>query len=207
MRQLIDWLLQNPILIFILVASVSGMIGNIGKAAKKAQQRGAATPPVRRPPAWPAGGGQGQGNAPRTAEEVAAEIRRALGLDPTPSAPPAPRPQPKPEPRPVVRRDVVTPERPPTPVVPTTQARRLQMHVDPHVGEAIGKGSSIGRRSSLRSAGATHRAMGQLGGGRQHAQDQEVARRSRFALGDLGRALVLNEILGPPLALREPRSR
>ncbi|MCB9885022.1 MAG: hypothetical protein H6838_05990 [Planctomycetes bacterium] len=105
-----------------------------------------------------------------------------------------------------MRRDVVTPERPPTPVVPTTQSRRLEVHVDPHVGEAIGKSHSIGRRSSLRSASATHRSMGQLGGGRKQVLERETASRSRFALGDLGRALVLNEILSPPVALREPRS-
>lgn len=199
MSPLLRFLFDNPILIFILVAWVVGAIGNAAKAAKKAQQRQGGTPPRARPPAArPASG-------PRSAEEVAAEIRRALGLDPTPT-PPQPRPPVRVEPQPVVRRNVVAPERPPAPVVPTTQNRRLEIHVEPHVGEAMARQATVGQwRSSLRAGGTTQSAMGQLGGGRELAPRRASRASSRFALGDLGRAVVLTEILGAPLALREPR--
>ncbi len=85
-------------------------------------------------------------------------------------------------------------ERAPAPLAPTAGARRLESHVDPHVGE------SIQRRASVQS--------GRVGHGVGHAASRAAAsahRRAaadRYALDDLKRLIVMAEILGPPLALR-----
>jgi hypothetical protein len=193
MDRLIDFLRQNPILVFIGLAWLAGMIGNAVKVARKVRERGAPPPPRRmpasRPPQAPGG------PAPRpSAEDIAAEMRRILGMEPSPG-PASPRPSA--EPAPVPRRPPVAPERPPTPVVPTTQARRLEIHVDPHVGE------DIGRREVRPIAARTAPGLGALGGRAPAAQRRRDAAH-RFPLDDLRSALVLSEILGPPLALRPP---
>ncbi len=206
MRDLLRFLFENPILLFIVVAWIAGAIGNAVKAARKQQRQQQPAPPVRTRPAAPQAG-------PRTADEVAAEIRRALGLDP-PQAPPRPAPPPTPAPRPVApppaparpaawpevsRREAPSPERPPTPVVPTTQARKLEMHVVPHVGE------QIQRRAAVKPATAAPRGIGELGGRSTAPARRAAGGSSRYALDDLKRAFVLAEILGPPLASRPER--
>ena len=136
-------------------------------------------------------------------------MRRILGLDPEegdrPSEPPPrPVPSPRPEPAEVARREVVVTERPPTPVMPTTQARRITTHVDPHVGDRI-----AGRQSPKSGRVGKHEpatAFGTLGG--RVAGPTEKSRLSqRYALDDIQKALVLSEILGKPLAQREPDDR
>src|SRR5262245_32100523 len=110
MRGFFEFLKDNPIVLFLLVAWVAGMIGNIGKAAKKARERAERSqnappsqPAQTRPPSQPAEPG------PRSAEEVAREMRRILGLDPEegdrPTEPP-PRPvaSPRPEPEEIAER-------------------------------------------------------------------------------------------------------
>ncbi|MBM3962567.1 MAG: hypothetical protein FJ306_11790 [Planctomycetes bacterium] len=96
------------------------------------------------------------------------------------------------------RRDVATPERAPTPVQPSTNRRRLEIHVDPHVGESIGKRARVG------SGKVGDRALGELGG-RSHGAPTRAVRGARYELDDLKRAFVLSEILGPPLASRPER--
>lgn len=194
MRQLFDFLMQRPILLFVLVAWIAGMIGNAAKAMRKARERAEAQrrmPPAGPPPVRTVGRSQAPGQA--SADDIAAEMRRILGMETVPRrTAPAPTPAP-------VRRATLQAERPPTPVLPTTQQRHIEIHVDPHVGESIG--DRIERHSS---AAATRRDTSSLGslGGRVHAHRGRREAAHRFALDDLRTALVLNEILGPPLALR-----
>jgi hypothetical protein len=96
------------------------------------------------------------------------------------------------------RRDAATPERAPTPVQPSTNRRRLDIHVDPHVGESIGKRARVG------SGKVGDHALGDLGGRTQSGRSKE-SRGARYELDDLKRAFVLSEILGPPLASRTER--
>lgn len=207
MQRLIEFLMANPWVALIVVAWVAGMIGNIGKAAKKTRERAEraaeraksapSQPQARsqsRPPSLPAEPGS------RSAEEVAKEMRRILGLDreeepEQPSAPPPRRP-----PEEVARRDVVTPERPPTPVMPTTQERKIKVHVDPHVGDRIAGRQSP--QSGLVGKKEPSSALGSLGG-RVGGPTHRRRMSQRFSLDNIPKALVLNEILGKPLALRE----
>jgi hypothetical protein len=101
------------------------------------------------------------------------------------------------------RRDVAMPERPPVPVVPTTASRRLEIHVDPHVGERIQHRGSV--QSGRVGTHAVGHELGQLGGRSSAARRARTQRRGRYTLDDLDRIIVLSEILGPPLALRGDR--
>jgi hypothetical protein len=154
--------------------------------------------------------------AERSPEALAREMRRILGIEeppaeatrgnraepPEPASAGGPLAEAAPPSLPsatVRKRNAVEPERAPVPVVPTTNRRRLDIHVDPHVGEGIE------RRTAPQSGRVgSHAAGSELGslGGRSPAQSRQRTTRSRFPLTDLKRILVLNEILGPPLALR-----
>jgi hypothetical protein len=200
MQRLIEFLMANPWVALIVVAWVAGMIGNIGKAAKKTRERAerarsAPSQPQSRQQSLPAEPGR------RSAEEVAKEMRRILGLDPEaeteqPSEPPPPRRVSEE----VARRDVVTPERPPTPVMPTTQERKIKVHVDPHVGNRIaGRQSPQSGRVGKKEPGSAIGSLGGRVGGPTHRRRMS----QRFSLDNIPKALVLNEILSKPLALRE----
>lgn len=213
MRQIIRFLLDNPLVLVILVAWIAGALANVGKAMKKARDRAAAQ--QRPTPMEPKearrdvrSGGQVREPAPAPhpirSDEIAAEMQRILRGRHEPSAGDVMRqqehvPKPPPLPRPPTRaRNVSLPERPPTPVLPSA-SRRLPIHVDPHVGEGIA------RRSSVRSGHVGEHARGQeLGqlGGRVHVTAHGRTATSRYSLTDLKRLIVMNEILGPPLALR-----
>jgi hypothetical protein len=139
------------------------------------------------------------------AERQDASPPPVLAKPPAPAAPPrrpvaVPRqPVERAEPLPVrARRDAATPERAPTPVQPSTNRRRLDIHVDPHVGESIGKRARVG------SGKVGDHTLGELGG-RAHAPMARAVRGARYELDDLKRAFVLSEILGPPLASRPER--
>jgi len=204
MRGLFDFLLQNPILIFILLAWVAGMVGNVMKAARKTRERveqqrrmptarpsQAAPPPVQAAGRPMAPGRPAQAGQP-SSDDIAAEMRRILGMEPT--ARPA-RPVARPT-QPAPLRRLAEAERPPTPVQPTAQQRKLELHIDPHVGERIGKGEK--KRSRIEAS-----VMGTLGG-RVQRQVRVREAADRFPRTNLRQALVLSEILGPPLALRRP---
>lgn len=223
MNPLLRFLLDNPLLLLLIAGWVFGAVANAAKAAKRRQGGGGASPsPRQEPRSAPTAG-------PRTEDDVAREIRRALGLDP-PAAPPAQRAEPRAEPRPVappivrpepvrlpptprsqpVRPQPVRPqpsaarggERPPTPVVPTTNRRKIEVHVDPHVGQ------EMQRRSAVRPSTAQDRGLGELGGRVEHRSDARRLAGSRYRPQDLRQAIVLTEVLGPPLAMRdEPRGR
>ncbi|MDA1222529.1 MAG: hypothetical protein O3B85_10950, partial [Planctomycetota bacterium] len=87
MGDILRWILQEPIA-WLIVASwlFSSLGGAMQKAAKRAQQQqsrrpsggGGATPATRRAPATPAR------REARSAEDIAREIRRAMGLDDAP---------------------------------------------------------------------------------------------------------------------------
>lgn len=236
MQQFLRFFLDNPIILLVVGAWILGVIGNVLKAVKKARERAEAAgqlPSQRRevepvqvsPPAPP------PERTPARADEIAREMRRILGVETAPDearsgdrverthrermqgdevAEPEqrhepdmharPRPVPPPLPSRSVRRTVAEPERAPTPVVPTTAGRRLTIHVDPHVGE------SIQHRATVRSSRVAGPELGNLGGRVQHGEVRR-ATGQRYALDDLKRVIVLSEILGPPLALRQPGER
>ncbi len=198
--RLLQLVIDNPWLLFIAVAWLAGMIGNAAKAAKKARERaGQPGAPSRslRPQSTPATPRQ------RSAEEVAAEMRRLLGLSPEAKEErkvEVRREPPPPSPRRSVRWDVVEPERSPAPALPSTQDRRLEIHDAPHVGERIQHRHSV--QSGRVGQHAPGSSFGTLGG-RVHEAQQKRRTATRFPLDDLKRAFVLSEILRPPLALRE----
>ncbi len=216
MREIIRFLMDNPLVLVILVAWIAGALGNMVKAMKKARERATTSQPMRvEPPVAarvPHRAEPARQPQPIREEEIAQEMRRILRQQSEPTAgdaqaapqhperqhpvkrqPEAPPPLPSARPPAKRARNVVLPERPPAPVMPS--ARRLAVHVDPHVGEGIA------RRSSVRSGHVGERALGQLGG-RVHETARRRTAASRYALDDLKRVIVLNEILGLPLALR-----
>jgi hypothetical protein len=135
---------------------------------------------------------------PLAGDRVARQSERQEAAPRRPVAVPRP-PVERAEPLPArARRDAATPERAPTPVQPSTNRRRLDIHVDPHVGESIGKRARVG------SGKVGDHTLGELGG-RAHAPMARAVRGARYELDDLKRAFVLSEILGPPLASRPER--
>jgi len=213
-------LFENPFLLLVLLAWIGGAIANAVKATKRARERAeqAKRPApdrrdearVQRTSTEPTATEPRQTESARSAEDVAAEMRRILGMEePVPRAsrrtparsegeteasPAAPA-------RRSVHRDVVLPERAPRPVVPTTQSRSLDIHVQPHVGDAIRS-----RHLSTQSTRSTAN-VGNLGG--RVREDRPPGRRStsRWSIDDLKKAFVVNEILGPPLSLRGTEDR
>lgn len=214
MRRLFQFLFDNPILLFIVVAWVAGAIGNILKASKKARGASGGAPPVSPPPRRaPVQPGR------RSPEDIAAEMRRILGLDP--DAPPrSPKPQRAEAPRtsaprttgqsePVRRAPLASQVAKAAPPPLPSQAplspneRRLDIHVDPHVGEGI-QHRHLGKpRQGLRE---TQTQLGGLGRRTSEPRPRRSAA-TRYPLTDLKRIMVLNEILGPPLALRRDDER
>jgi len=217
MGTLWDLLRDNPILLFVLLAWVAGAVGNVLRSQKKAKEQAAPRRASRTPSdtAAPSAAGKRAPSSPRpvasapppapaagqgskSADEVAAEMRRILGLD-VEVTPVETRPTPPIQREPV--RKPPAPERPPTPLSPTVASQSLDLHIDPHVGE------SIATRSAPRSGrvGTHDREWGTLGGRRRDtvvALVQDDADRL-IDLSDLKRTLLGAEILGPPLALRE----
>lgn len=207
MRGLLRFLIENPILLVIAVAWIAGMINNVRTAMKKARERGTLPPPPASEPTFERQQVPAQPLPTRTAEQITQEMRRILGGEPTdgdggrgaPSSGPT-------GPRTAAERhrdwDRLSHERPPVPVVPSTPQRRLPTHIEPHLGEAIGRRPSLQPRRPAAAAG-----RGELGdlGGRVHHEASARAIGGRYALTDLKRIIVLNEILGPPLALRRDR--
>jgi hypothetical protein len=201
MRRLIEWLLANPLIAMIVLI---WLVGAIGRAVSKT----AGTPgrPRRGPGAPPAGGDLPTGMEPpvvqpaerRTQEEVAAEMRRILGMEPARPPTPARVQTPVPPRVPPLRRDVAHSERPPQPLQPRSLGQ-FAVQVDPHVGERI-------RARQAPATGAVGRSeLGQLGG-RQGRTRRRIARGGTglIDLQNLPRAIVMREILDRPLALRPP---
>jgi hypothetical protein len=200
MRDLIELLRSQPILVVLLAAWVFGAISNaVQKQRRQQQQQKPQQPKPRRP-------ADGDTSARRpTADEVAAEMRRGLGLDPPP------RPAAKPPKPPAA----VKPASPPRRVIapPSQPLPRALSKVEalaPTVGERIearptpASGAVGAQAPGTRSLG--NQALGNLGG----RAGGRMGRRPRGGstlvdLRDLPRAFVMREVLDLPLALREPR--
>lgn len=231
MDKLIDLLFQNPILLFLVGAWLVGMIGNAARAKNAAKGKDAARNRVKQRLATPAvaelpaatekvretfvgdlGAGQRavlphQRQAPasmrgarampaatsaatplrnQSAEDVAREMRRVLGLEPDPrpvAAPVSPPDEPE-----VISMD-------PAPDSTRSADGRLVSHVGEGMrGRHLAK-SKVGQQKSGRAS------MGSLGG-RVHAVKAHAIAPRRYAMDDLRRAVVMSEILSPPVALR-----
>lgn len=193
---LLGRLLREPLVLLLLVSWVLGGLGKILQAKKKRDEYAR-----RRREAAGTFGSQPEIDEPqrprrRTPEEVAADMRRMLGMDPAPALRPAqPKPQARPETEPR-QREAAEGDRGPQPVR-LSQLGRVDIHVDPHVGE------KVQRRAAPTSGGVASHELGTLGG-RQHQRAAVTAQRARglVDLSDLSRAFVLREILDEPRALR-----
>jgi hypothetical protein len=213
LEALLRLLNDNPWLWVVAIAWIAGVVGNITRG-KQQKERAEARREARRigRPGTEGAGGDDEEREPReqqrpmpqaarTEAEIAREMRRILGVEEAP-APPSPAP---PVPPPLVvrpRRAVIAPERAPTPVMPTAGARHLPIHVESHVGDAMGRRAPVG--SGRVGEHAAGEELGNLGG-RTPVRGRARSLRNRYAIDDLKRILVLNEILGPPLALRGER--
>lgn len=186
--ELLRILFENPLLLIVLIGWIAGAIGKVVQvkrkvdtARRRAEPQGGAAPSSQRPA--------------RTAEEVAAEMRRILGMDGPSAAPARPTP-PAVEVRPVpVRREATEGDLGPQPLRPA-RLGNVQVHVDPHVGE------SVQRRAAPVSGQVTGHSLGTLGGRAAVARTAGTARRRFAGLEDLERAMVLREVLDAPRALR-----
>ena len=227
MDKLIRLLFENPILLFIIGAWVLGAISNAAKAKDKAgggsagrrrsrrrrgvdEQQTVASPlprsapqpapgrptPPKPQPSAAGSGGRLAGSAAQTPEQIAREMRRILGLEPAPAASPPPSRPSAPSPPPL--------ERPPEPIRVSTESSNLRTRVDPHVGEGIRDRHM--RESMVGKPRAGRGAIGNLGG-RVTGRKRAVAHGSRYALDDLRKAIVINEILSPPVSLRSHDDR
>lgn len=209
MDPFLDFLFNNPfVLIFLGIWGVS-LLGNVMKAAAKRavqQQRSgqASADPrgLRRPVAAPRPAPERRGPDP---EQVAAELRRALGLAPAPESvastwededdpwddEPAP-----PEPEPTRPHDLAGRGE----LGSGTAHRAIDdEHLVTHVADR--EVSRIKVSEGLGSlAGRAH-----FGGQAAVLGRRSSRRRSRFAkIGDPAAAIVMMEIMGPPKALRDP---
>lgn len=228
MDKLIRILFENPILLLVVGAWVFGAISSAANKAKNKQgasdrgerrrrrkrtvendalvqrplpasstqlpQRRPAPVGQRGPANKPApGSGRLAGSAAQSPEQIAREMRRILGLEPAEPAAPPPRP---PSPPPL--------ERPPEPIPVTTASRVLGTQVDSHVGERMRD-----RHMSESLVGKPRAGRGAIGnlGGRVTPQKRAAASGSRFSLDDLRKAIVLSEILSPPVSVRSHEDR
>jgi hypothetical protein len=153
-------------------------------AARSVQPTQATPPPVA--------GGRTGATSP---DDIAAEMRRIFGLDSKPRATTQPAPP-------------ASPARsaPPEIQIEPELINRRRVHVrssiDSHVGEKAHerrlKKSTVGQSSSHRGA------IGNLGGRVSARRKKKQPRANRrFPLDDLKRLIVMNEILSPPVSLRD----
>jgi hypothetical protein len=206
MDKLLELLLKNPIIAIFVVIWIAGSVGNVLKAKKRAetarrrrpgpapspQQLAPQPAPVSRPGPATSRGRLANSQA-QTPEEIAREMRRILGLE---DAPPPPKPAAAPPP----------PEPPAPPRLRPALASlkddtdRYSSRVDPHVGERIRD-----RHMAATKVGQPSRGRGAIGnlGGRVAKKVQTRREGSRYAMEDLRKAIVINEILSPPVGLRD----
>lgn len=205
MDRFIELLLREPIIAIVLLGWILSAIGGAITKARRQQQRRVPPaspppttqttqtrtprevtfPPRRHPTTTP------PRTQPRPADpdEVAAEMRRILGLEPAPQRPAAARPTPP-------RRNVAEPERPPEPLRPSSIGG-LGTRVESTFGDRV----TIRRAPVSGNVGAT--ALGGLGGRAAALRRREPRGTGIVDLRDLRRAIVLKEILDRPLGLRD----
>jgi len=203
-RNLIELVFQHPVVLLVvgvwLVGVVGKVLGGVGKQASQAAQ--AAREEARRrlqqrserselekteakeePP-------------PRrriTQEEALSEMRRLLGTGPkhgsltgTTSA----------EEERQHKMVVVPAEAPRRSGDKQRGLGKVEVHVDPHVGEALQQ------RRAPASGRVGQTDLGTLGGRAAQSQAVTRVRRGLVDVHDLKRMLIMREVLGPPLALR-----
>lgn len=152
------------------------------------------------PPPLPIARSQGRlaGSAAQTPEQIALEMRRVLGLEagapPRASKSVAPKPPSNPVAPPPISSQ---PEG--NAAIGANRDRSLKTRVDPHVGERIRDRHMADSKVGVPRAGQG--ALGGLGGRVKHKQ-RAATRGSRYALDDLRKAIVINEILNPPVSMR-----
>lgn len=142
-------------------------------------------------------GGPLAGSTAQTPEQIAREMRRILGLEQQPSAAAS-----SPAPPPPIKRPPI--ERPPEPIRVSTSERTFETHVDPHVGERIRDRHLRETRVGKPRAGRDR--LGSLGG-RVEGRKRVASAGNRYSLDDLRKAIVINEILSPPVSVRSHEDR
>ena len=224
MDKLLEILWKNPLLAVVAIVWIVGAATNASKkAGRTVSRRGAPTPrrstaakAVAQPLATPrqAPVKQAQmpvaksatrrasaplaGSAAQTPEQIAQEMRRVLGLAPDPSPPVVAKAEPvQPPPPPVKQRRA-------DPLGSRAAGDRLEIHVDPHVGERIRDRHM--RETKVGNAQAGRGAIGNLGG-RTKVRQRAARVTRRFSMDDLRRVLVMNEILSPPVSMRSHDDR
>jgi hypothetical protein len=204
MQQLIRLLLDNPLIALVLVSWLLGSLGGVFKAAKKAKkeqeqrsQQGPAPAPPRR----------------RTPEEVAAEMRRILGVDPVQPLP-APKPIPKPKPvKPPTKVATKVGKAAPKPVLPSDAERAPRAAVGkpivrmeaPHLQSSLGRGIEKRQTPATGQVGGHevgNQGLRNLGGRVARLHHRTRAGGNLVDLRDLARAVVLREVIDRPLSLR-----
>lgn len=182
MGQLIEFILRNPLVALVLLGAVFQVLGKmLNKAGSGAANRRRAPSPPPSPGARPRQGRPSEA-------DIAAEMRRILGMEPQAPAP-VHRPQAP------LRRDVAMPEKPPEPLRMQTMGN-LGKKIEPHVGERMGQ-----RRAPISGAVGAQQ-LGSLGG-RVTARSRGLRTGAHLVdLSNLPRAIVLREIFDKPLGLR-----
>jgi len=148
------------------------------------------------PKSAPAQAGPAPAKKATSPDEIAAEMRRIFGLDskPTPKVEPQP-----PRHEPVrVEPELVDPRS----VRVRSSEPALRSSVDSHVGE-----SARDRHLQKTKVGQTRGnrgAIGNLGGRVQTTRKKRTHSARRFPMDDMKRIIVMNEILSPPVTMREP---
>lgn len=209
MDKIVDFLVQNSWLLILLGIWLVSALGNLAtRAARKAaeqQQRQRRAQRPSSPAARPARPQPTGREAAPDPEEIAAQIRRMMGLER--EAPPEPRMEPEPEPEPAPR-----PQRVRVEVVDTEAPRDRPAIADRQLESAVESEIGPGRlQTQLERTSVEQRrlisAIELREQRRRRALRAERARRTgrrrRMDLSDPAAAILLAEVLGPPRALRD----
>lgn len=129
---------------------------------------------------------------PPSPDEIAAEIRRMMEATMGPQAPPPapPAAAPPPIPAPVSERKAFRP-------LGGVGDRRLDLHIEPEVGERLAA------RRGPASGGVGQTALGRLGGRVRRREKRAHMHRDLINTDNLPGAFVTIEVFGPPRALRD----
>lgn len=136
-----------------------------------------------------------------TPDEIAAEMRRIFGLEPKPTPKPKPVPATPPRRPEPVRIEAESELIDPRSVRVRSSEPPLRSRVDSHVGEKARDRHLA--ESKVGKARGPRGAIGNLGGRVSSGRRQKDNNR-RFPLADLRKIIVMNEILSPPVAMRDP---
>ena len=139
----------------------------------------------------------------KSPEQVAREMRRILGLEPEPPQPVSAPARPAPPP---IRSELVLLD--PASVQLSKSPSRAREHVDSHVGESIrDRHLAVSKVGQTRKKQSSRGAIGNLGGRTKTRKRRPVDYNRRYAMTDLRRLIVMNEILSPPITMRPGSDR